>query len=240
MEARLPQVHTGVSLPKAHCFMKIILADDHALFRDALTQYIERSDASVRVFHAKDFHEAVDLMSAEGDVDFVMLDLKMPGMNGLQGLRKMKDLYPNTPVAILSGLAEKADIEEALRLGAAGYFPKTLPGKIMLQGIYKIIKGEVFTPVDHNTNQILPSYHADQGMDGDAGDACDKVPLTPRETEVLGYLLKGASNKEIANTMNLQVVTIKLHVRGICRKLGAKNRTQAALMAQQMGMGEDS
>lgn len=219
--------------------MKIILADDHALFRDALTQYIERADPDVKVFLAEDLHQAMNLMSAEDGVDFVMLDLKMPGMNGLQGLQKMKDLYPDTPVAILSGLAEKEDVEEAMSLGAAGYFPKTLPGKIMLQGIYKILQGEVFTPVDHNTNQILPSYHADPNAvpaaDG-ARAAGLVVALTPREREVLGFLLKGASNKEIANIMDLQVVTVKLHVRGICRKLGAKNRTQAALLAQQMGM----
>lgn len=220
--------------------MKIVLADDHALFRDALTQYIERSDADVKVLHAKDFHEAMDLMSAEDDIDFVMLDLKMPGMNGLQGLKKMKDLYPEIPVAILSGLAEKEDVEESLKLGASGYFPKTLPGKIMLQGIYKILQGELFTPVDHNTNQILPSYHADQNFETLTEErrlaASKAVALTPREKEVLNYLLKGASNKEIANVMDLQVVTVKLHVRGICRKLGAKNRTQAALLAQQMGL----
>jgi DNA-binding NarL/FixJ family response regulator len=159
-------------------------------------------------------------------------------MNGLQGLKKMKDTYPEIPVAILSGLAEKEDVEEAMKLGASGYFPKTLPGKIMLQGIYKILQGEIFTPLDHNTNQILPSYHADHGTDaaGRATEAGKAIALTPREREVLIFLLKGASNKEIANAMDLQVVTVKLHVRGICRKLGAKNRTQAALLAQQMGI----
>lgn len=218
--------------------MKIILADDHAMFRDALTQYIERSDSSVNVLLAKDFHESMNLLASEDDVDFVMLDLRMPGMNGLQGLKKMKEVYPDLPVAILSGLAEQKEVEEALAMGAAGYFPKTLPGKIMLQGIYKILRGEQFTPVDHNTNQMLPSYHADQG-DAEAAKAAVNgahVPLTPREKEVLNFLLKGASNKEIANAMDLQVVTVKLHVRGICRKLGAKNRTQAALLAQQAGL----
>lgn len=225
--------------------MKIVLADDHALFRDALTEYIERSDAGVKVFLAKDFHESVSLMSSEGNIDFVLLDLKMPGMNGLQGLKKMKESYPGTPVAIMSGIAEKEDVEEAMRLGAAGYFPKTLPGKIMLQGIYKILQGEIFTPVDHNTNQILPSYHSDPGHDSNDEEerrlaANRAVALTPREKQVLNYLLKGSPNKEIANLMGLQVVTVKLHVRGICRKLGAKNRTQAALLAQQMGLAGES
>jgi DNA-binding NarL/FixJ family response regulator len=217
--------------------MKIVLADDHTLFRDALTQYIERSDPEIIVLLGKDFHEAMNILVAEKDVDLVMLDLRMPGMNGLQGLKRLRELYEDIPVAILSGLAEPIDVEEALQLGAAGYFPKTLPGKIMLQGIYKILQGEKFTPMDHNTNQILPSYHADPYPAGQAGSAMDvKIQLTPREKQVLGFLLKGASNKEIAQEMKLQVVTIKLHVRGICRKLGAKNRTQAALKAQQAGL----
>lgn len=110
----------------------------------------------------------------------------------------------------------------------------------MLQAIYKILQGEKFLPMDYNTNAVMPSHFGDpvysapvQGARISNGD----IHLTPREKEVLGFLLRGVSNKEIAQALDLQVVTVKLHVRGICRKLGAKNRTQAALLAQQNGVG---
>lgn len=220
--------------------MKIIVADDHALFRDALAQYIERSDPNVTVILSQDFHGVVDAILSDPDVDLVMLDLRMPGMNGLQGLQSLKKMYPAIPVILLSGLAENKDVEDAIKLGASGYFPKTLPGKVMLQGIYKIIQGDVFIPLDHNTNDLMPSHFSDttsfqknDSWGAPSGGSKKDLHLTPREKEVLGYLSRGVSNKEIAQALNLQVVTIKLHVRGVCKKLGVKNRTQAALKAQQ-------
>lgn len=218
--------------------MKIILADDHALFRDALTQYIERAEADAKVTVARDFHGVMDALGMDNKVDLVMLDLRMPGMNGLQGLQKVKDSYPDIPVVLMSGVAEKPDVQNAMKYGASGYFPKTLSGKNMLQAIYKVINGEIFLPMDYNTNTVMPSHFDDErGQAGDTAPSSQRpVNLTPREKQVLGYLLRGVSNKEIAIALDLQVVTVKLHVRGICRKLGARNRTQAVLLAQQNGL----
>lgn len=225
--------------------MRLLLADDHTLFREALSQFIERVDPGATVLVAQDMHEVMELMEGEILPDLIMLDLRMPGMDGLRGLEKLRQQYPEVPVALLSGLAEKTHVEQAMELGASGFFPKTMSGRAMLSGINKILEGGHFIPIDHNTNEIMPSYY--DGGGGYSGWAMHergqesfdvaKTRLTPRETEVLGYLLQGASNKEIASALELQVVTVKLHVRGICRKLGARNRTQAALKAQQMGLG---
>ncbi|MCB1563068.1 MAG: response regulator transcription factor [Alphaproteobacteria bacterium] len=230
--------------------MKLLLADDHTLFRDALVQYITRADPDVEVSVAADFPGALDIVKAAPDQDLVLLDLRMPGMNGLKGFEIMRDEYPNIPVALMSGVAESHDVNAAMELGAAGYFPKTLSGKTLLQGIQLVLSGERFMPTDGQGDSVMPSYYTDSpagtsaevitvkaagvppgelGLDADPG-------LTPREKEVLSYLAEGCSNKEIADRLGLQVVTVKLHVRGACRKLGAKNRTQAALMAREMGM----
>lgn len=219
--------------------MKIILADDHALFRDALTHYIERSHPQARMILTRDFHGVMEAMALDSSVDLVMLDLRMPGMNGLLGLQKFKIAYPDVPVVLLSGVAERSDVQEAMAMGASGYFPKTLSGKNMMQAIQKVLQGEKFLPMDYNTNAVMPSHFGDQGQSVSQinnGAARPDIHLTPREKEVLGYLLRGVSNKEIAAALDLQVVTVKLHVRGVCRKLGAKNRTQAALLAQQYGL----
>jgi DNA-binding NarL/FixJ family response regulator len=221
--------------------MKLLLADDHSLFRDALVEYIERAEPDSSVLIARDVHEVMGLMAESPDIDLILLDLRMPGMNGLQGLEKLRAQYPGTPVALISGLAEKEDVEKAMALGAAGYFPKTMSGKALLAGIREILSGGEFVARDHNTNEIMSSHypsHSAQEKNGhsNAEGSAETFRLTPREKEVLAYLQRGESNKEIARALDLQVVTIKLHVRSICRKMGVENRTQAALIAQKQGL----
>ena len=228
--------------------MKLIIADDHTLFRDALTHYIMRSETNAHVKTAKSFDGAMEFMEQDAQQDLVILDLRMPGMNGLNGLEEFKDKYPSVPVALMSGLAEADDVKDAFEKGVIGYFPKTLSGKALLQAIKLVMTGERFMPLDHDHNVVMPSYFADEGA-AEAGahkplmldeevfieKVREDYKLTPREAEVLCYLARGASNKEIANTLDLQVVTIKLHVRGICQKLNVQNRTQAAIKANEYG-----
>ena len=218
--------------------MKLLIADDHTLFRDALVQYIERSNPTSSVVLARDFHEALDLLKQDPDQDLVVLDLRMTGMNGMQGFQILKEHFPAMRVALMSGVAEEEDVRQALEIGAVGYFPKTMSGRALLAAIEQVVAGDQYIPKGKNST-YMPSYYADHAaiiskkgeMSGGA-----KPEFTPRESEVLSYLLDGASNKEIARALDLQVVTVKLHVRGICRKLEAKNRTQAALKAREMGI----
>ncbi|MBU0800473.1 MAG: response regulator transcription factor [Alphaproteobacteria bacterium] len=232
--------------------MKLLLADDHTLFREALVQYIERAEPDAVVLLARDMNEVMILMEDKPEVDLILLDLRMPGMNGLQGLRLLREKHPETRVALLSGMAEKEHVEEAIALGASAYFPKTLSATQMMKGIRRVVTdGEQYIAMDHNSNDIMPSHFGHDRRARERGaqpggahgtsvpsisELAARIKMTPREQEVLGYLLRGASNKEIANALDLQVVTVKLHVRGICRKLNAKNRTQAVLRAQEMGL----
>lgn len=222
--------------------MKLLLADDHTLFRDALVQYIERAEPDALVTVADSFTAAMEVMQKNPDQDLILLDLRMPGMNGMEGFKIVREKYPDIPVALMSGIAEKEDVNAAMELGAVGYFPKTLSGKALLTAVQLVLAGEKFMPLDYGTNGIMPSYHDDgqgklrgRGVPSNDDDNISGFGLTPRETEVLSYLVQGASNKEIANALGLQVVTVKLHVRGVCRKLDAKNRTQAALKAKEVG-----
>lgn len=208
--------------------MKLLLADDHTLFRDALVQYIMRSSPDANITLAQDFNEAMDLMKVDPDQDLVLLDLRMPGMAGIEGFRTMKESYPDVPLALMSGLAEERDVSEAMEIGAQGYFPKTLSGKALLEGIHKVIQGEVFMPTGQD-NKPMRAYSPDHS-------AAQAISLTPREEEVLRFLVQGKSNKEIANALDLQVVTVKLHVRGIFRKMDVSNRTQAAMKAHDLGL----
>lgn len=225
--------------------MKLLLADDHTLFRDALVQYIERAEPLAKVTLARDFPEVLQAMEITPEQDLILLDLRMPGMNGMEGFKAIRDKYPDIPVALMSGVAESEDVRAAIDLGAVGYFPKTLSGKALIKAIQLVLTGQKFIPYDHSSGGIMPSYY-DGGQRSDAVEKViaprnvAEINLTPREKDVLSYLAKGASNKEIATALGLQVVTVKLHVRGVCRKLDAKNRTQAALRARELGLISDA
>ncbi|MCB9979069.1 MAG: response regulator transcription factor [Rhodospirillales bacterium] len=232
--------------------MKLLLADDHTLFRDALVQYIVRAEPDAAVSLAKDLYEAMALLESGVEPDLVLLDLRMPGMDGMNGFRILREKYPDIRVALMSGVAESYDVKQAMELGAVAYFPKTLSGKAMLKALQLVLAGERYLPIEHATNEVMPSYY--NGLERPGGEsgaqppyphvrdfsAADPLKITARERDVLVQMAKGYTNKEIADVLNLQLATVKLHVRGVCRKLGARNRTEAALKARELGFATAS
>ncbi len=195
--------------------MKILLADDHDLVRDTLAAFLENEpDLGVRT--AANLTDALAIVATEGAFELVLLDYTMPGMDGLIGLTKMIAANAGKPVAILSGTADRNVAEQAIKAGAVGFVPKTLAAKSIVSAVKFMASGEVFAPFGF--------MHREE-VDGNSA-------ITKRERDVLIGLTAGKSNKEIANDLDLQEVTIKLHVKTLCRKLGAKNRTQAAMIAR--------
>lgn len=202
--------------------MKVLLADDHALIRDTLIAYLSK-EVDFEVSSAEDLPAAIVQLAKEGPFDVILLDYAMPGMNGLEGLAKMQALT-QAPVAIMSGSATRRIADEALAMGAAGFVPKTIGANALIHAVRFMAAGEVFAPVQMLNDSVpnAPDVLADK--------------LTEREREVLEGLCRGLANKEIARDLGLQEVTVKLHVKNLCRKLDAKNRTQAALLARDAGM----
>lgn len=201
--------------------MRILLADDHTLVREALAAYVQQAAPQTTVTTADSLDAALELVPT-GKWDIVILDLRMPGMNGLEGLDRMLAAVGPVPVALMSGSATPETVREAVARGARGFFPKTLSAPGILPAIQLVVAGE----------RYVPAASVDPAEDS-ASDSDPRLgTLSNRERSVLDFLTRGCSNKEIARTLNLHEATIKLHVRGICRKLGAKNRTQAAMIAQ--------
>ena len=202
--------------------MKILLADDHDLVLDTLSAYLLR-EPGMEVATAVDFPAVLKRLKVEVPFDLILLDYQMPGMNGLQGLVKTLELTGGRPVAILSGSGSRAVAEEALAAGAIGFLPKSMAARSLIHAIRFMASGEKYAPLDFMSQK-------------DEGENPFSAALTKRELEVLKNLMKGLSNKEIARSVELQEVTVKLHVKTLCRKINARNRTHAAMIARDAGL----
>ncbi|MEO1192888.1 MAG: response regulator transcription factor [Pseudomonadota bacterium] len=204
--------------------MKVLLADDHDLVRDGVIAILSRDDPSIKVSSVEDLDRALGLLEDE-TFDVVVLDLRMPGMRGLEGLRRMVELYPKVPIVLMSGMISQRDVSEAYAIGVRGFVPKTLAGKSLSNALHLVVSGE----------RYVPSTLLDSRSGQDKALQPDTV-LSPRETEVLERLSEGASNKEIAHSLQIKETTVKLHLRNLSDKLGARNRTEIVVRAMERGL----
>jgi two-component system nitrate/nitrite response regulator NarL len=225
--------------------MRILLADDHVLFREAMMQFMLSLRPDWKIEISSSFTDAYNKLENGSTYDLVLLDLRMPGMNGTQGLSTLIKHYPKQYAAILSGVAEEHHVHETMAIGSRAYFPKTLSGKVLVRAIELVISGQKFIPMDETGQKLMPAYYDDHQDINNEQTVTASEPssaeesialLTPREREVMQYLAQGLSNKDIAANLTLQISTIKLHVGNICKKLKVKNRTQAAIAAYQYGL----
>lgn len=203
--------------------MRVLIADDHDLLRDTLVMFLE-GVSGMETATAGTFQQACDKIEKDGPFDLILLDYNMPGMNGLEGLRNAIALQDGQRVALISGEATRQIAEDALQAGAAGFVPKSLPAKSLVNAVKFMAMGEQYAPLDFMTavEDVPVNALADR--------------LTPRELQVLKGLTKGKSNKEIARDLDISEPTIKLHVKTLYRKVGAANRTQAAIIAREAGL----
>jgi two-component system nitrate/nitrite response regulator NarL len=200
--------------------MRILLADDHPLFADALRLLIERSLPASDLTVVLDLDAAHRALSAGPSYDLAILDLHMPGAHGFEGIGRTLARFPGIPLVVISGAATPADVAQALRMGVKGFLPKTLAPTVLAAALHVLAAGGTYVPADFASAAPQPAA---------------SVPgLTPRESEVLALLAAGRANKEIGRALDLQEITVKLHVRNIFRKLGVRNRVEAANAAARL------
>ena len=205
---------------------RTIIADDHPLFRDALKQILMRDMPGAELVEAGDLEEVTAAMEKAGETDLILLDLKMPGVQGFSGLIYLRAQYPGVPVAVISASEEPAIIRRAISLGASGFIPKSASAEEMQRAVRAVLEGELAVP-------------ADVSMDVDDDDAARGTArllstLTPQQMRVLMMLREGLLNKQIAWKLGVSEATIKAHVSAILQKLKVESRTQAVIAASRV------
>jgi DNA-binding NarL/FixJ family response regulator len=209
---------------------RLVIADDHPLFRGALREAVEGLLERVDISEAGTFDELVNLLERGGDVDLVLLDLTMPGVRGFSGLMYMRAQYPGVPVIVVSANDDPAAIRRCIEFGASGFIPKTLGVDAMRAAISRILSGGVWTP---------PDVDLAAGSDTEAAELMARMAtLTPQQVRVLMMLSEGLLNKQIAYQLDVSEATVKAHVSAILQKLGVESRTQAVIAAAKIETGQ--
>ncbi len=206
---------------------EILIADDHPLFRSALQQALNLSlGPDLRLVEAASIAELERCLEQAADCDLVLLDLNMPGAYGFSGLVLLRGQYPQLPVVMVSAQEDAAVVARAREFGASGFIPKSSSLEIIQQAVRAVLDGDAWWP-PLSPQAAAVSSEAKAAVAGLAS-------LTPQQFRVLSMVCEGLLNKQIAYELGVSEATIKAHVTAIFRKLGVRNRTQAALLLQQL------
>jgi DNA-binding NarL/FixJ family response regulator len=206
--------------------MKILLADDHPLFREGVKHVLMQLDEQVSIVDAHDYPSLFAEAAAHPELDLVLADLYMPGMGGHEGIAEFRNQFPDTPLVIMTASESRSDARRAMASGALGYVLKSSPSQVMLNALNRVLDGDIYVP---------PILEGDEQADDPVSlmpFSSQGIRLTHRQLEVLKLLLQGKPNKIIARELDLSEGTVKIHVAAIFRALGVTNRTEAAVAAQ--------
>ncbi|CAN5287950.1 response regulator transcription factor [soil metagenome] len=204
---------------------RIIIADDHPLFRDALKLALASSPFPADVEEAGNLDAVIAILDRDSDFDLILLDLRMPGVQGYSGLVLLRAQFPSVPVMVVSASDEPSVVRRCLDLGASGFIPKSLPAESMREAVSAVLAGGVWAP----------RGLAEGEPDNEAEILSRRLStLTPQQVRVLMMVREGLLNKQIAHQLNVSEATIKAHVSAILQKLDVGSRTQAVIAVSKL------
>lgn len=210
--------------------MKLLIVDDHPVLREGLAALLRQAGPDAKVLQARNAQEGIAAVENNADLDVVVLDLLMPGMDGWQAISEFGRRRPELPIIVLSSSEDPQDARKALALGALGYVPKSASQHVLLSAIRMVLNGDLYVPP-------LVLNEPDSAVDRQSGRTDEGAArLTPRQIEILQMLSKGAPNKTIATALDLSEKTVKAHISAIFKALNVVNRTQAAAAGREAGL----
>jgi DNA-binding NarL/FixJ family response regulator len=212
---------------------RVVIVDDHPLFRAALTSAVRDACATGELFEADSVAALLDTLERHPDVDLLLLDLSLPGAHGFSALAYLRGAYPQLPVVIVSARDDPTTVQQAMAFGAQGFLSKSGSADSIGASVRAVLRGDVVTPAGHR--------EAGAGSPDRATlEVAERLAqLTPQQFRVFSKLCSGRLNKQIAYEMQITEATVKAHMTVIMRKLGAANRTQTALLAARLTLNPD-
>jgi DNA-binding NarL/FixJ family response regulator len=214
--------------------LKILVVEDHTLVREGLVRLLAQLAREVVVRECGDFEAAAALLDVEDEFDLMLLDLALPGIDGFAALDILRRDYPAIPVAVVSAFDDQPTVTRVMNLGASGFIPKAYSGEALLHAVRAILDGELFYPTSIVIGARLDNMTA--VPPGAAGVHPAEIGLTDRQAQVLALMVRGLSNREIAEQLGLSEGTVKIHATAIFKALGVGSRTQALVTVSRYGV----
>lgn len=208
---------------------KVVIADDHPLFRAALKQAIRKISTNAKIMEVSSLGETSDILAAEDNINLLLLDIHMSDSDGFAGLIMYKQAYPLTPIVIVSASEEPEIIRNAIEFGASGFIPKSANLSVIREAINTVFEGQSWWPEIDGLSQL--------GSTGNLSfSESSKLfsTLTPTQSKVFMAIAEGLLNKQIAFKMDISESTIKTHITAIFKKLNISSRTQAVIFAKDL------
>jgi DNA-binding NarL/FixJ family response regulator len=212
--------------------VKLLIVDDHGLVREGLKAILGQSDLQAQYLEAWDEASIWHQITQHADIDIVLLDIQLPGLSGMELLKRIVKERPQLPIIMLSADHDSDTVSQALQLGASGFMPKSSLNQVLISAIRLVVAGGVYIPPE----ALLKSNPKPAVATPKPAVSLDALGLTNRQLDVLRLLLKGMSNKLISRQIDLAEATVKIHIRGILRALNVTTRTEALVKLTEMGV----
>lgn len=213
--------------------LKLLVVEDHALVREGLARLLGQVEEEVVVFESADFELALSVLASEGEFDLVLLDLALPGIDGFVGLDILRRRYPSMPVAVVSAFDDIPTVTRVLNLGASGFIPKAFSGEALLLAVREVLAGNIFRPSEQHVARLDDATPVPPLC---SSVTPEDIGLTERQAQVLALMVRGLSNRDIAEQLDLSEGTVKVHATAVFKALGVTSRMQALVSVSRYGI----